>query len=1464
LSIRHEVGKGPGNTLTVHTADGTRIPFVKNLWQTRRPKAGTRGTQADVLVQYSTISTALSGMPEQTQLHARETALGYEYTLTLPNQTRYLFDPWGHLVQILAPTGEAVSMQRDPTSGVLLRVSDPQGRFLSLRYPNKKTNTVQHIDSPVGRFSYEYGGGALSSSLAKVTLPTHYDHHTLAHSATSRGVSSSSVAKTYHYEDARWPTLLTGISVQGQGSDGQVMGQRLVSWAYDAAARAVLSVKGAYPAHTADPQKPGPEKPGPEQVRLDFAGQKSDGSGFTVLTNSLGQTTRYTYAMVKGRPELLEARGPGCATCSASNVRYVFDDKGRRTQEIELVPDSADTAAAAPATANPQSSAPAVPLRGTLIEYDAVNRPVRLSTVAYVNGKAQAPVFLVRYQYGADVQNTRPTMVERASVVPGKLHQTHLSYNAQGQVTQVTETGYSPLDEKGLLATSTASPTSVPTAITRTTTYTYQSINGRSVLVQIDGPLKNGPKATPEDSDITTLRYDVRADYLIATTAPGNFTTTLTYDHAGRITRASVNDGFRQIDTTTAFEGLGSIATQPKTITRSAWMLNSDGKLDRSTEQTVQLLQARFDALGRRTHSIGADGQNQTLSYAGTHPTKLVDAQGQQIHWAYDTEGRLLAQVSQDANGQVTQGRMWLRDAQGRLRATLNPQGLERIFVYADRSPGATLAEPTPTATTATTTQATSKATATNTQVTSTNLITATTLRDDFGRVVLERLPEDGTITTVFDSSPGAEVQTQTHTSTDHQQQLKETLVFDMAGRLQSRSRSLEPCTETLRYQGPLLMQLQGCANAQQFARDAFGRITLQTQMLNANSSTTRYHYDARGQLSSRTMPDGQVLRYRYGEPNEATPGKPGTQEVGLQRAWLTFLTKLTGQSAASTLVSWLPTGWSEKTLYDQGVEDLKPPVQVARATRSDGVQAVKIKAQTQTQTQAPVRDTYGRQTRHVPSTGVFAGQAQTLVWNSAHQLAAVHTELDGKPGALLARYQYDARGNRISKTLASSAATSSETTTHYLYDNAHRLLAQTDATGKVTRHYLYKDHRVYSILEGGHVYQVQTDWRGLPTQVSDENKTTVWAQEFDAWGHAVNTVKTNELATNTFDMPLRLAGQQYDPETGLHYNIHRYFDPVQGRYISPDPLGTPDGSDRYTYVKGNPNAGIDPLGLFEIPKWNFFGFDTLPTTDGGHGDIVRAAFAQYNYEAVKTTGSIRFSQTIIDQIILNNYHTDAASLNGGQFTATNHFDNPNDGPMCQDAACNTLLPNYSTSPGAQTNWVGQSLNQINANRNQYQTVTQSGVYSNISTILNRFGQNTHTLADFYAHSNWVDDTNRGGCVRNWIGTSSTMPTRAAPPGIEYKTEMIGTTPGVRIYEVGYVPVGLNRRELWTEDVSNPQKFFSGTVKTLSDFTGCISDINCTQDKTSHGYWNKDHDAPASGGFTQAEIVAMTNQGLYS
>lgn len=43
--------------------------------------------------------------------------------------------------------------------------------------------------------------------------------------------------------------------------------------------------------------------------------------------------------------------------------------------------------------------------------------------------------------------------------------------------------------------------------------------------------------------------------------------------------------------------------------------------------------------------------------------------------------------------------------------------------------------------------------------------------------------------------------------------------------------------------------------------------------------------------------------------------------------------------------------------------------------------------------------------------------------------------------------------------------------------------------------------------------------------------------------------------------LPLsRLPGQQYDNETGLHYNRHRYFNLLQGWYITQHSIGLRDG----------------------------------------------------------------------------------------------------------------------------------------------------------------------------------------------------------------------------------------------------------------------------------------------------------------
>ena len=64
--------------------------------------------------------------------------------------------------------------------------------------------------------------------------------------------------------------------------------------------------------------------------------------------------------------------------------------------------------------------------------------------------------------------------------------------------------------------------------------------------------------------------------------------------------------------------------------------------------------------------------------------------------------------------------------------------------------------------------------------------------------------------------------------------------------------------------------------------------------------------------------------------------------------------------------------------------------------------------------------------------------------------------------------------------------------------------------------------------------------------------------------------------------------GQYFDQETGLHYNLNRYYDPTTGRYLRTDPFG--EGLNLYAYVFNNPLNWVDPLGLCAVKRgWNYF-----------------------------------------------------------------------------------------------------------------------------------------------------------------------------------------------------------------------------------------------------------------------------------
>lgn len=72
---------------------------------------------------------------------------------------------------------------------------------------------------------------------------------------------------------------------------------------------------------------------------------------------------------------------------------------------------------------------------------------------------------------------------------------------------------------------------------------------------------------------------------------------------------------------------------------------------------------------------------------------------------------------------------------------------------------------------------------------------------------------------------------------------------------------------------------------------------------------------------------------------------------------------------------------------------------------------------------------------------------------------------------------------------------------------------------------------------------------------------------------------RSRSLAPPLIEQPFRFQGQQFDEETGLHYNRFRYYDPSIGRFFSQDPVGLHGGIHGFAYAP-NPNNWIDPLGL--------------------------------------------------------------------------------------------------------------------------------------------------------------------------------------------------------------------------------------------------------------------------------------------
>ncbi len=177
-----------------------------------------------------------------------------------------------------------------PVPGLLISVTNQFGRSLNFAYNGGKQLTS--ITTPDGRLiQYHYGDTLSGPRLTRVVYPG----------------GSASVSKTYHYENAGFRHLVTGIADE--------LGARLATVHYDSQGRATSSGYAG----------------GADLYSVSYAT-----AGAATVTDPLGTARTYTYGTAKGKLAVTGADKPS-GTGNSSAASRVQDANGFVTQETDFL-----------------------------------------------------------------------------------------------------------------------------------------------------------------------------------------------------------------------------------------------------------------------------------------------------------------------------------------------------------------------------------------------------------------------------------------------------------------------------------------------------------------------------------------------------------------------------------------------------------------------------------------------------------------------------------------------------------------------------------------------------------------------------------------------------------------------------------------------------------------------------------------------------------------------------------------------------------------------------------------------------------------------------------------------------------------------------------------------------------------------------------------------------------------------